>query len=170
MRLTGKFIFFLKQEKNSNGFSLMELVLVIAIAGILAAVIVPHVDGLITGVRLRGALDRLRGTLRYAAGYAFAHHDTVWVHIDSTENSFQLFTGPTIANREPLKNPVTQDTSAWDMDEEFPGIKLTVINLNGSADLSFNIWGQPNRGGRLELNHTRSIKIEPETGYVHGVD
>ena len=148
----------------------MELVLIIAIAGVLAAVMIPRVNELIVGVRLRGAWDRLRMTYRYASEYAEAHHDTVWVVIDSTQNTFQLFSGPTPANREPLENPVTRDTSAWDMDEEFPGVRLTAIAFNGAAEVRYDIWGAPDRGGRLELNHSRSVKIEPETGYVRGVD
>ena len=48
------------------GYTLLEIILVLAIIVILAAVAYPSVEGMYTGVRLRAGVDGLRGAMMQA--------------------------------------------------------------------------------------------------------
>jgi prepilin-type N-terminal cleavage/methylation domain-containing protein len=52
------------------GYTLLEIILVLAIIVILAAVAYPSVEGMYTGVRLRAGVDGLRGAMMQARAHA----------------------------------------------------------------------------------------------------
>jgi type II secretion system protein H len=49
-----------------RGFSLLEMLLVLAIAGMIAAVVIPSLPGAIESARLRGSAEEVRATLTLA--------------------------------------------------------------------------------------------------------
>jgi prepilin-type N-terminal cleavage/methylation domain-containing protein len=53
-----------------SGYTLLEVILVLAIIVILAAVAYPSVEGMYSGVRLRAAVDGMRGALMQARAHA----------------------------------------------------------------------------------------------------
>jgi prepilin-type N-terminal cleavage/methylation domain-containing protein len=53
-----------------SGYTLLEVMLVLAIIVILAAVAYPSVEGMYTGVRLRAGVDGLRGAMMQARAHA----------------------------------------------------------------------------------------------------
>jgi prepilin-type N-terminal cleavage/methylation domain-containing protein len=56
--------------RRRPGYTLLEVMLVLAIIVILAAVAYPSVEGMYSGVRLRAAVDGLRGALMRARAHA----------------------------------------------------------------------------------------------------
>jgi MSHA pilin protein MshC len=151
----------------NNGFSLVELVTVIVIAGILAAVAVPRMVSQ-GSFASRGFFDQAISTLRYAQKAAISQHQ--FVCITFTANSMSLTTGVTAACGTNLSGP---DSSP---------APYTVTNTSGAAFtavpavLVFDALGRPMDAAGVQLAANRTINvsgygvpitIERETGYVH---
>jgi MSHA pilin protein MshC len=74
---------------QARGFTMMELIVVIVISGILAAVVLPKFD-VATGTGGRAYADSVKAGLRYARSIAVGHRRLVCVDIDA--NSRLLIT------------------------------------------------------------------------------
>jgi prepilin-type N-terminal cleavage/methylation domain-containing protein len=76
--------------RKESGFSLLELMIVIAIIAILAAITVPNVLSWLPGKRLRYAADELYGNLQYAKMMAIKNNEKWAVYYDFSGNSYKL--------------------------------------------------------------------------------
>jgi type IV fimbrial biogenesis protein FimT len=76
--------------RGQKGFSLAELMVVIALIAIIAALALPSLVGQVPGARLRGAGDNLRGDLQLAR--ARAVRDAAPVALLITATGYSLFT------------------------------------------------------------------------------
>jgi len=76
-------------HKNS-GFSLTELMITIAVIGLLAAIAIPNMIGWRSGAKLRGAAENLRGDLQLAKLKA-VQENTFAAVLFSSENRYQVF-------------------------------------------------------------------------------
>jgi len=76
-------------HKNS-GFSVMELMITIAVIGLLAAIAIPNMIGWRSGARLQGAVENLRGDLQLAKLKAVQENTFVAVLFSGTE--YLIFT------------------------------------------------------------------------------
>lgn len=120
--------------KAARGFTMMELIVVIVISGVLAAVVLPKFD-VATGAGGRAYADSVKAGLRYARAIAVGHRRLVCVDIDA--NSQLLIT---IA----AANPATACTTGVDGNSVFatPPGGITAAWSTGST-----VYFQPN--GRL---------------------
>jgi len=66
-------------KRNNTGFTIYELMIVIAIMAIISAIAVPNMAGWREKARLRGTFDNLRGDLQWAKLRAVREHDQVAV-------------------------------------------------------------------------------------------
>lgn len=144
---------------SSRGFTMVELILVIVIAGILAAVAVPRMLGR-SGFDARGFADQLAATVRFAQKLAIAQHTPVFVRLT--------------ANAATLCYDAACVTPAPGPGGEKP---YTVTAPNGITiasavtALSFDAGGRPNISNQLDIqvngSGTHHVLVERETGYVH---
>ena len=75
---------------QSRGFTLVELLVVLAIAGLVLAVAPPLISSVMPGVELKAAARRTAGALRLAREIAIADgRDTAWV-IDIETNRYGI--------------------------------------------------------------------------------
>jgi len=164
---------------TAKGFTLVELIGVIAIAGILAAVAAPRFFSANT-FESRGYFDAASGLLRYAQKLAIARHGgpasaspPVKVVVDGSGLTLCLkSTGTT-------SSPCPTDYSTPDGERDCIEKKRSQYWLclpDGvsqptlpATPLSFDAQGRPDRGICLTIRGDEDLllKIEAETGYVH---
>ncbi|MHB8125113.1 MAG: pilus assembly FimT family protein [Desulfitobacteriaceae bacterium] len=80
---------FAKLKENSLGFTLIEIMIVIAVVGILAMVTVPKYQGLTDHYHLESSAQIVAGQLRIAKQYAMDRRDDIYVMFNPT--SVQIF-------------------------------------------------------------------------------
>ena len=67
------------QRRKMNGFTLVELMICLAVAAILCAVSFPALGGLVHGTQSRAAQDAMLATLSFARGTAVTHQRDIVV-------------------------------------------------------------------------------------------
>lgn len=148
----------------SRGFTMVELILVITIAGVLAVVAVPRLVGK-NSFDTRGFADQLAATVRFAQKLAIAQRRNVFVHFTTSDATlcYVAATPCAVAARAPGPGG------------EKP---YTVTAPNGisidSAVLALQFTGSgsaPNLVGQLDIVVNGAgayhVRVEQETGYVH---
>ncbi len=144
---------------SSRGFTMVELILVMVIAGILAAVAVPRMVGR-TGFDTRGFADQLAATVRFAQKLAIAQRRDVFVSLTANDATLCYDAACAIPAPGPGgEKPYTVSA---------PG---GVTIASPVAVLTFDRGGRPNIAAQLniQVNGTGAhpVFVERETGYVH---
>jgi MSHA pilin protein MshC len=146
---------------GARGFTIVELVVTIVIAGVLAAVVVPRFIGN-DSFASRGFYDEAQGVVRYAQKTAIAWRRPVYVCITATTVS-----AGTVSDCSSLvAHPVTGDPLTTTAPS---GVTLT------PASFSFDGGGGPNPDAQTTIaiasgiagDPARQIVVEAGTGYVH---
>ncbi len=156
-----------QQLKSSPGFTLMELIIVIVIVGILSALSVPRITGLLTSMQMKAAREKILDDLKYIENYAISHHDTTWIVIDQPNNSYALYAGPSAGDRQLLRDPSTNQNAVINVGAMFNGIYISQVNFGGSNEVFFNWYGSPSFDGNIILNQQWVIHLIPVSGYVY---
>ena len=147
--------------RRGRGFTMVELVVIIVIVGIMAAVIVPRFIGSDTFAS-RGFHDEAQSVVRYAQKVAIAWRRPVFVCVTATVVSAGTASGCSTLVVNPLTgNPLTAAAPS--------GVTLT------PASFSFDGAGRPSPNAQVTIAFTsgiagdpaRQIVVEAETGYVH---
>jgi prepilin-type N-terminal cleavage/methylation domain-containing protein len=74
----------------SNGFSLVELIVVIAVAAIVTGILAVSIDSMNDDTRLANAAYRAQGDVRYAHEMALTHRREVNVVVNASSNQYEL--------------------------------------------------------------------------------
>lgn len=151
-------------SRSQHGFTFVELVVGIVVAGILAALILPRFGG-DTGFNERQFRDETVAALRFAQKTAIAARRTVCATFTASQVSFarsEVFGTADCSGGVPLLGPGS-------------GV-LVVAGSNGESyavqpgTLIFDAAGRPIQGaGTITVSGLPSlpITIQAETGYVH---
>lgn len=145
----------------TQGFTLVELIGVIAIAGILAAVAAPRFFNAAT-FSSRGYFDAASGFLRYAQKLAIARHGNVAVLVSAS--------GLTLCRVATAPCPAADQIPGPDGSTPFQALVPNGVSLAGSvASFSFDAQGRPSAAAVLTItgDTVRTLGVEAETGYVH---
>ena len=134
----------------ARGFSLMELILTLVIAGILAAVAIPQFNQ--PEIDASWFQEQVKAALRYAQRQAVAQRRAVYVVVSTTD--VQLCYDAACAS--PVDDLATG--AAFRTKSAPTGVALT------PQTFSFNSLGQPSTGTTLVIGTTT---VEADTGYVH---
>ena len=151
---------------GSAGFSLIELVVVIVLLGIVAAVAMPRLQGG-SGFDERGFRDQVMAALRYAQKSAVAARRTVCADFSASpaQVSFRISTAYPAADCTTGSALIGPTSSAL------------VVTATGNtsfaalpASIIFDAAGRPGSGATINVSGlpaSLAITVEAETGYVH---
>lgn len=143
---------------DQRGFTLIELIMVMVIVGILAAVVAPRFfDANV--FKSRGFADQVQATLRYAQKEAIAQHRLVCVALASASVAL------TIANAS------TDVTCTLSLLLPSGGSSIPApsgVTLSPAVNINFDALGKTSPAQTITISGaTNSIVVENETGYVH---
>jgi MSHA pilin protein MshC len=151
--------------QRETGFTIVELVAVIVITGIIAAIAAPRFIG-VDAFDARGSYGTLVSALRYAQKTAIAQRRNVFVNINTTTRVVCL--GYTNDCSSAVIDPATQAAYAKILSKNVAiGASITPIGFDGlgrpvpNATATFTI-----QNAVVPTESTRTITVEAETGYV----
>lgn len=160
-----------------RGWTLVELVIVIAVAGVLAFTVIPVVRYQ-SSIRESMAAQQLIEHVRYLQLTAMTSHRRTWIVLDPASESYSAFieslTIPGRASRVSLPDPLTQSPltvqfGSW----PFNGVEISQVSLNGTTELEFDSRGSPYDAtsvalttGTVVFGGGTRLSISPQTGHI----
>ncbi|MCK4648142.1 prepilin-type N-terminal cleavage/methylation domain-containing protein [bacterium] len=172
--------FSLSHFHTRKGFTLIELVIVIALVGVLAAIFSPKLLHLIDSHRADAAAEQIVSHLRLAQEYTISQHITHGVNFDKDNEAYSVYSKTAGSTYTPVKNPLRpgQDLIEDFTDEKSKlyGVTIESANFPTSSRYSveFDFLGIPGGIGSSYSGYvsikkgteTRNIGVEAETGSV----
>jgi len=143
------------------GFSLLEVVLVLAIIGIAAAVAAPRYGRATGRYRADLAARRIVADLRLAQSCARAASSARTVSFSTATEQYQLLNVPS-PDGVPGDYIVVLSAEPYSAD-------LTSVNFSGGSQVIFSGWGLPSNGGTVVVSagsEQRTIVVDGGTGRV----
>jgi prepilin-type N-terminal cleavage/methylation domain-containing protein len=168
-----------RRWRDRSAFTLIELVAVIAILGIMSAVVGGPTLAYVDSVRSRAAAARLGGDIRYAQRTALNSGLRTWIDFDAGADSYQLYLedpdNPGEANRLAMTHPLDQSTDPVQFGTgPFLNVSITSVDINSTDELEFDSFGIPYDGngasltsaGTITLSNGVTVTIHPVSGLV----
>ncbi|MCX7926698.1 MAG: type II secretion system GspH family protein [Candidatus Omnitrophica bacterium] len=163
-----------KEEKQSvlkEGFTIIELIMVMVIIGILSALAIPRIDSFNT-IRLAGGANKLIADIRYIQQLAVAQHTNTRIIFNISQDYYvaeQL--NKTTGIWKEVSDPFTRAPLImnYKTDPQYAGIDIVEANFGGLSELQFNWQGSPSNGGIVRLalrDNQRRVKVLSGTGTV----
>jgi type II secretion system protein H len=149
------------QFRGRSGFSLIELVLVVVIVAVFAAMAIPRYTGARERYQVDLAARRVSADLQLAQLRARASGQSRTLTFTRSSSSYQL-SGESDLSR-PASAYIVQLTA-----EPYRS-SIGTVNFSNAATLSFNGWGVPSAGGSLTVQSgglTRTVSVNANTGAV----
>ncbi|MCX7168751.1 MAG: type II secretion system protein [Proteobacteria bacterium] len=154
-----------------NGFTLVELIVVMIVIGILAVVVVPRFS-LLQGYNEVGFRDKVKATLEYARKSAVAMRRTACITRAANNLTLQIETvTPETAGAGTCVTVANLSLPAPDNACGGPSNQVCApsgVTLTGPLSLSFSPLGKPSAlASYVTGPDGNTITVEAETGYVH---
>lgn len=130
--------------KSTDGFTLIELMVIVALLAILSAIAVPGLTSLVRDNRIQSQAEEFNALLQYARSEAVIRKIPVMVDVDSSSGQIQVI----------ARNEVIRATSL-----NLSGLKLET----SSEDIGYRSNGTATR---LDFRALMCRDSDPETGFL----
>jgi prepilin-type N-terminal cleavage/methylation domain-containing protein len=155
----------IKISKYSNGFTFIELIMVIVILGILSVAAFTRIVNNLEPIKVRAAIEQITSDIEQSKAISMAHHDTVTIAFDITNDSYTIYKGPT-GSQTVFTDYLGSNNGTISFDQsEYKGVDISGANFSGSTQLSFDTWGNTISGGTITLNTDNVITVQTLTGH-----
>ena len=149
-----------KHAKSAlKGFSLVELIIIIVIIGIFAALASSRTDIGIGKIRQRIAIDQITSDIDLVRSMAFASNDTITIAFSSDSKSYTVYVCSD-DSRQVLSSFPNSQSGTITLDNN---VNISLINFDGVSELQFLPMGDVKSGGIIDLNNNR-ITVDNITG------
>ncbi|SVC30465.1 uncharacterized protein METZ01_LOCUS283319 [marine metagenome] len=150
-------------KKATPGFSLTELIVIIVLIGIFAAMAMTRTSTGMTTIQVQIAIDQITTDIDYSKSMAFARHDTITLVFSTTLEQYTIYNGPD-GSRSAITDFPNSTNGVISFDQsDFIEVNITSANFGGSSELQFLPLGDPKSGGSIVLN-SKTISVAPVTG------
>ena len=150
-------------KKATPGFSLTELIVMIVLIGIFAAMAMTRTSTGMTSIQVQIAIDQITSDIDYSKSMAFARHDTITLVFSTTLEQYTIYYGPD-GSRSAITDFPNSTNGVISFDQsDFIEVDITSANFGGSEELQFFPLGDPKSGGSIVLN-SKTISVAPVTG------
>ena len=150
-------------KKATPGFSLTELIVMIVLIGIFAAMAMTRTSTGMTTIQVQIAIDQITTDIDYSKSMAFARHDTITLVFSTTLEQYTIYNGPD-GSRSAITDFPNSTNGVISFDQsDFIEVDITSANFNGTSELQFLPLGDPKSGGSIVLN-SKTISVASVTG------
>ena len=144
-----------------GGFSLLELVMVLAIVGITTAIAVPRYMSSIQNYRLNASAQRIVTDLSFARSQAKSTSSSRTFQVSVVDDAYLISE----------ENQIDQAADTYRVDLKLAPYHTSIksIDLGGDAQLVFNGFGDPDANGAIIINTLqgkKAILIDSVTGEI----
>ena len=150
-------------KKTTPGFSLTELIVMIVLIGIFAAMAMTRTSTGMTTIQVQIAIDQITTDIDYSKSMAFAKHDTITLVFSTTLEQYTIYNGPDGSRSAITDFPNSTNGVISFNQSDFIEVDITSANFNGTSELQFLPLGDPKSGGSIALN-SKTISVAPVTG------
>lgn len=147
------------EKTRRAGFTLVELVIVVMIVGIVAAVAAPRYAATISRYRVEAAAKRIEIDLKLARRQAKIASAGQSIQFDTVAHSYVLPGVPHIDHPN-LDYRVELAKTPYDS-------SITLVNFGGDAELLFDGYGCPDSAGTVVVQsgeYQKTVVVDPDTG------
>ena len=142
---------------NTRAFTLIEVITVVAIIGILAAVLSPKIDGWVGKSKIRTSADELQQYLSFMKGEALGRGVVIKTEISENDNSMEIY-----SSNELTSNCQSTEVEWQSIDNNLDFKNIELISEVEDDELCFFPDGSSN-GGTITL---KSKYAEYEIGVL----
>lgn len=126
------------QPRQSDGFTLVELVLVIIIIGVISAIAMPRFAQATARQQLAAAADRLVSDFEKAQHHARSTSNLVTLSFDTSDNSYTI-------------TPAIGSATLVQLDASPYQVAISKAAFDGNPSLTLNGFGIPSSAGTVVL-------------------
>ena len=151
---------------NNRGFTAIELILVIVILGILAAIVYPKFQAL-PAIRTGAAAQTIAADIRYAESLAVSTRFNYVIYFYAGSDSYSVYKRDRSTGAETiLAHPFKAGNYTVAINTEYPG-----VGIDNDYTVEFDSLGTPVRGGGSSVTvsssgNTKTISVQANTGRV----
>jgi type IV fimbrial biogenesis protein FimT len=153
-------------DRRQNGFTLIELMIIVAVLAVLAAIALPSFQSTIDRRHLVGAANNILADLHHARTEAIKRNQPIMFQFDADAWCYGIADAGLDCDCAASPGNCTVDgQQKVVMGETFRNISLSVIGFDNETDFEFEPRrGFPSRNGRFDLTvrgQSRSVLLNP---------